>query len=301
MIPAASDVGVLVGRFQVHRLHEAHLALIRSVYDTHPQTVIVLGLSPARVTHRNPLDFEARKQMLLDAFPKATIFYLHDQPSDDIWSDKLDALIDGYLSPRQSVRLYGGRDSFITRYHGKYETQALDSPVYVSGTELRQSITRSVKASEDFRAGVIWASANGYPRVYPAVDVAICQDVAGQRLHDWLMVRKPNEKQWRFPGGFVLPTDRSYEDAAKREAMEETGAEIGRLEYVGSFLVDDWRYRQETDKILTTLFKAAYVFGPIRPADDVAEARWSNQIDVADIVPEHHPLVNALIRSAAHA
>lgn len=43
------DVGVIVGRFQVHQLHDAHIHLIKSVYDTHAHTIVVLGVSRARL------------------------------------------------------------------------------------------------------------------------------------------------------------------------------------------------------------------------------------------------------------
>lgn len=298
-MPKTSDVGVIVGRFQVHRLHDAHHTLIQSIYDTHRHTVIVLGLSQARVSTRNPLDYEARKQLLLAAFPTATIFYLKDEPTDEGWSAKLDALIADYASPAQAVCLYGGRDSFIARYKGRYRVEILEPATYVSGTELRKSIARSVRASEDFRAGVIWASANGHPKVFPTVDVGIWrQDQVDPRepspKRKWLFVRKPTESLWRFCGGFIAPTDASLEVAARREVAEETGLEIGELRYCWSGLIDDWRYRDEADKIMTTLFTACHTFGALRPADDVVAAGWFDDMSAALLVPEHRPLFDAI-------
>lgn len=311
-MPKPSDVGIIVGRFQVHRLHDAHLQLIQSVYNTHAQTLIVLGLSQVRVSTANPLDFEARKQMILAAFPKATVLYIQDEPTDNGWSAKLDQIISNYASPAQSVCLYGGRDSFIARYHGKHRTELLEPDVFLSGTELRRSIRASVKASEDFRAGVIWATGNGYPKVFPTVDVAIYRNITippgwvpeqGGDVHvshrEWLLVRKPTEKKWRFCGGFVNPTDVSLEAAAKREASEETGVELGPLTYVASILVDDWRYRGEVDKIMTTLFSAPFIFGPVQPADDIAEAQWFDERRIYPevlIEPVHLPLYAALAK-----
>lgn len=302
MIPRPSDVGVIVGRFQVHRLHDAHLALIKSVYESHSHTVIVLGVAPTRVTHRNPLDFASRQKMIAEAFPTATILYLRDERSDEVWSKELDKLIESVASPAQSVTIYGGRDCFVEHYLGKHKTRVLESEQYVSGSELRKTISKAVKGTEDFRAGVIWASANSYPRVYPTVDVAVWRSTKENealyfpRDYQFLLARKPNEQGWRFPGGFVQPTDESYAVAAKREVAEELGVEIGNLAVITSMVVDDWRYRAESDKIMTTLFVAQFLFGPVRPADDVSEAKWFpvTEIESGLMVPEHLPLLDSV-------
>lgn len=305
MIPKAGDVGVVVGRFQVHRLHAAHQSLIQSVADTHKQVIVVLGVSRTRVTTTNPLDFESRKRLILDSFPdhKITVLYIPDEQSDDVWSRRFDALIENATSPAQAVTLFGGRDSFVSRYRGRYATQVLEPQVYVSGTELRKGISREVRGSEDFRAGVIWAAANGWPVVHPAVDVAVYRyasvqlsEQAPPAQRDWLLVRKETEGGWRLPGGFAQPSDVSWEAAACRELLEETGVEVSEPRYAGSHRVDDWRYRHEENKIVTTLFVAMHKFGGPQPADDVAEARWFPEANLLGgnagfVMAEHMPLV----------
>ena len=47
------DVGIIVARFQVHELHDAHRDLINSVLDRHDRVIIFLGLSEVRNTKRN--------------------------------------------------------------------------------------------------------------------------------------------------------------------------------------------------------------------------------------------------------
>ena len=334
MIPKTGDVGVIVGRFQVHRLHEAHVALIRSVLDSHRQLIVVLGLSRARVTTSNPLDFESRKRMILDTFKddadRISVFYVNDESSDYVWSNRLDGLIEGGTSPAQKIVLYGGRDSFVNRYNGVYKTEILEPQVFASGTELRKGISREVRGTEDFRAGVIWATANGYPRVYPTVDIAVyrgnkqtcCEHGSDYHYDDpiascyaagckcknlvlspleWLVVRKSGESGWRFPGGFAQPSDGAWEQSARRELMEETGVEASTFRYAGSLRVDDWRYRNEDDKIVTTLFVAEHMFGGPKPSDDVAEARWAAEanLDAQSIVAEHLPLLGLARRAVA--
>lgn len=270
------DIGVIIGRFQVHQLHDAHKNLINTVAANHKRVILFLGVSPTLVTKKNPLDFVTRKEMVHQEFPDLTILALPDFPSDRDWGNELDRRI-REACPMGSVLLYGGRDSFINYYQGSFQTHELDGMANFSGTEVRKEVSQEVKASQDFRAGVIFAAYNQYPKVFATVDVAI---VRGKEL---LLGRKANEDLFRFIGGFTDPTDDCYEDAAKREAFEETGLEIGQPRYIGSKKIDDWRYRNEVDKIITHLFVADYVFGNPQAQDDIAELRW---FDIDKITPE---------------
>lgn len=291
------DVGVIVGRFQVHELHDGHKELIDHVCSQHSKVIMFLGLSHVPVSINNPLDFESRRQMIQSEYPDINVLYIKDMPSDKAWSNRLDDMIADVVAPGQSVVLYGARDSFIEHYEGRFDTRELvsDSETYYSGTEVRRTIARSsARSSADFRAGVIFASANRHPIAYCTVDVAITDDC--NRI---LLVRKHNERLFRFPGGFSEPTTPSLEADARREAYEETGVSITDPQYVGSLVVDDWRYRNERDKIKTTLWKARFQSGRPAPQDtgEIAEVRWFNleELRENDIHPTHRPLL-ALMR-----
>lgn len=283
------DVGVIVGRFQVNELHEAHLDLIQGVCNEHQKVIIFLGLSPVLVTQNNPLDFESRKQMVLDEFPNVIVMYIKDNPSDEQWSKELDEKISDLIGPNQSVVLYGSRDSFISHYSGKFKTQELLQEVYVSGSEIRKNISKKVKNTSEFRSGVIWGAYNRYPTCYPTVDIAIFNDDYTKIL----LGRKPKETLYRFVGGFADPRSESYEADARREVMEETHVEVSDPEYIGSMLVNDWRYRHEVDKIKTMFFKCKVIFGRPEPGDDIAEVRWFDFNTLKDemLVKEHVKLL----------
>ena len=283
------DIGIIVGRFQVNELHPGHCELINDVAARHKRVILFLGVTPVLVTRNNPLDFITRKEMLLQTFPNITILSIPDTPSDADWSRELDKRI-REACPVGSVVLYGSRDSFIKYYSGSFETNELPAHHTTSGTEVRESISREVKASLDFRAGVIFAAYNQYPKVYPTVDVAILKN------NQVLLGRKPNQHKFRFIGGFTDPTDNSYEEAAAREAEEETGAQITNIKYAGSAKIDDWRYRGETDKIISHLFVADFAGGNPEAKDDIDELRWFDvtKLTTDDFVPEHHVLLNLL-------
>ena len=284
-----ADCGVVIGRFQVNELHEAHIDLITSVLNKHDRVLLFLGNSTIRNTLNNPLDYRARRTMIADKFPAVEIHYINDNPSDTAWTKNLDKLIGEQLLPMQTVTLYGSRDSFLKCYTGKFNTCELEATTFISGTEVRRRVCNNYPPTADYRAGMIAATAYRFPTAFQTVDIAVVNDKG-----ELLLARKPEEKKWRFIGGFSDPASVSLEEDAKREVQEEAGVEVGNITYLGSTLINDWRYRGEIDKIKTALFVAKYVFGKPEGADDVAEVKWVsiNNLTKNDIVETHHVLID---------
>lgn len=287
-----TDVGIIVGRFQVPDLHASHIDLIQSVRKNHPKVIIFLGVSPLLVSTNNPLDFESRKQMLLEKFPDVTVLYLKDTKYDTVWSKRLDEQIKDVVSDNQTVSLYGSRDSFISRYSGKFPVVELESKSHLSGSDIRKSIKAKVRPSYDFRAGVIWAALNRFKQTFHTVDVAIYNEDETEVL----LGKKPYNDKWQFIGGFTTPESNSDEEDARREVMEESGLEVTSLQYIGSCNINDWRYKNEQDKIRTTLFKTHRAFGTAKGADDLPEVKWFKISNVVEVLDEMHmPLWNMLV------
>lgn len=281
-----TDAGVIIGRFQVHELHAAHKEIIEHVRSKHKKTIILLGNSPVPHTRRNPLDFTSRMLMIQEEFPDVVILPILDMKSDDEWSKQVDFSLRS-VNPTASITLYGGRDSFIPHYKGKFRTEELEPSVWSSGTEVRKSVSHDVMKSPLWRAGVIYAAHNRYVSPFPCVDIAVLK---GKKL---LLARKPHEDQWRFPGGHVEPGE-NYEEAAKRELHEEVGQDLetSSLRYLGSYPVDDWRYDKLQESVSTALFVCDHVFGHPDPDDDIEECGWFDikGLDDDDIVEAHLPL-----------
>ena len=285
-----ADVAVVVGRFQVNELHEAHIDLINSVTQKHDRVLLFLGNSIIRNTTSNPLDYRARRAMIAEKFPTVEVHYINDHPSDTVWSKNLDKQISEQLLPLQSVTLYGSRDSFLKAYSGKYNVCELEATTFISGTEVRRRVVNNYPPTADYRAGMIAATAYRYPTAFQTVDIAVVND-----KREVLLARKPEEKKWRFIGGFSDPRSVSLEADAKREVSEEASIEVDDITYLGSTLIDDWRYRGEQDKIKTALFVAKYVFGKPEGADDIAEVKWvpiGTGLTKDNIEPLHHVLVD---------
>ena len=288
------DIGVIVGRFQIHELHTEHKAMIDEVISNHEKVIFFLGVTIAQGTRSNPLDFLSRKTMIEEEYKNviSAIVPIHDRKSDEIWSKNLDEKI-REIDSIGSVVLYGSRDSFIPHYSGKFDTIELVPEREISGTEIRIDVSKRIKRDKNFRAGIIYGAYNRFPVVHPVIDVAIMNEDETEVL----LGRKPNEDLFRFIGGFVDVNDKSYEETVKREAMEETGLEVGDIKFLTSTHVNDWRYNRSIDRsVMTSFYKAKMIFGNPKGNDDIVEVKWFKLINLKpeNVVGEHGKLVTIL-------
>jgi bifunctional NMN adenylyltransferase/nudix hydrolase len=277
-------IGVIIARFQTPYLHEGHKTLIDAVQAKHGKTVIVLGISPVLGSRRNPLDFPTREKMIKKEYPEVVVLPLADHPLDTKWSNHLDTLLSNTF-PGSQFTLYGSRDSFANYYSGKNTVVELPKNGGFSASEIRAIVKERIMDSVEFRSGIVYAYANTYLKVCPTVDVAVFRD----NKKEILLGKKENDQKWRLIGGFSDPTDESYENAALRELKEECkNIEVGEMKYERSFRVNDWRYKNEPDKIITTLFSTEFISGNPEGSDDIAEVRWFTLQQVSEMINPGH-------------
>ena len=292
-----ADVGVIIGRFQVHELHQAHRELFQLVSANHDKVICILGMAHTKSTKRDPLDFQQRKAMLESEFPEIVYSYQKDQSSDEVWSEQIDATISDLITPSQTVMLYGSRDSFLGHYLGVHSTTALEPSVIVSGSELRRTISNEAKSSPEFRAGAIWATSNQYQSPVMTVDIV----PVAPNGNSILLCKKSGEQQLRFVGGFV-DTQESLEQAALRELEEETGIKAELVTFVTSQVIKDWRYRAPGPNILSSLFATPWFDESTAEAkDDIESLYWVTTKEIREnkasgIVPEHRALMSELLK-----
>jgi len=286
------STSAIVARFQVHELTAGHIDLLKKVTALAKRTVVFLGLTPCKCTFNNPLDFQARKVMINETFPDIEVYYIHDMGSHILWSDNLDAGLKKIGCASEDTCLYGSRDSFIQYYSGTFDTCELEQEVFTSGTDIRKKIGQIVEKSAGFRAGVIWATHNQWKMVLPTIDVVIFNE-AGTKI---LLGKKAQEPHYRFIGGFGEPGE-DFDTTAARETKEEANIDVDGLEYVKSFVISDWRYASEMNKITTILYKTIFKVGSPAPGDDIDELRWFpfNKFTIASIMPEHREMLTYLL------
>lgn len=284
-----SGTGVIVGRFQVVELNALHKKMIGKVLRRHKKVAVFLGSNPAP-SNLNPIDLMFRVDLFESHYKdKLEVFEMPDLPDDRIWSQELDRRI-LEMRPEGNVVLYGTMEGFLERYSGRYSAELLEA----SPDELPELIGMDDEWDiRSFRAGMLYAAMRRFPTVYPTVDVAVFRNEMSQVL----LARKEHETRYRFPGGFSDPEDDSFEMAAMRELVEECGdIVVDNLMYLGSLKVDDWRYRETADGIITHLYACSFVSGNPSPNDDIAEIKWFDVEKIKEelFVPEHKDLWNLL-------
>ena len=284
-LPGPTDVGVIIGRFQVPDLHPGHRKLFEIVTTRHKRVLVLLGIPAWRGGLNHPLDYKTRELMIRNAYPDVTVSYITDRQTNEEWSADVDRAIRS-LYPLEKVTLYGGRKGFTSHYTGSLPTiETLEDPVFdsQSGTNLRHNTAALPRDTSDFRAGVIYSSYALPTSVVPCVDAAILKAANG--WYDVLFIRKPHERLWRFPGGKVDPGDASYEIAVAREAREETGLEVGKPVYIASEgKIKDWRGEASGISIASSLYYLPYIYGAACAGDDAAYAQW---FKLAEVTPDH--------------
>lgn len=290
-----SSLGVVIGRFQIHELHEGHIALIDYVDARHEQMLILVGHNSIRFNTDDPFPFHIRKQMLESRYPRATILPLPDSPiGNEHWSSVVDQKVASVSFTGEAV-LYGSRDSFIPHYTGRFQTETVPEFANRSATQVRAEAGAAVVDDPMFRLGWLAAIHAQYAVTDPTVDIAI-------HTPDWsqvLMGRRGPGAPLRFFGGFVDPTDASYEVAAGREQTEEAlGVVVGEPKYVGSRRVNDPRYRNSKYGIMTTLFAMEFQGGDTPAAgDDMGQVEWCPLEErlVPLVSSEHQKLFHMLL------
>ncbi|MEU3457531.1 NUDIX hydrolase [Micromonospora sp. NPDC006766] len=130
------------------------------------------------------------------------------------------------------------------------------------------------------------------PLILPGTSVLVLDDIG--RV---LLIERTGIAGWGLPGGFMEPGE-SFEDAGRREVLEETGLEIGALTLLGVFSGPEYYFRYPNGDEVHNV-TAAYT-APVRSgtlAVDGTELRGGRFFAVDelpdDIIGPEKPIVDA--------
>jgi len=125
-----------------------------------------------------------------------------------------------------------------------------------------------------------------YKSPKPTVDVIITD---GKRVILVERGRDPYKGKWVFPGGF-MDFGETAENAAVREALEETGVQVEITEILGVYSAPD---RDPRSHHVSIVFIARQLEGEPVGGDDAADAKWYNLEDLrpGDLAFDHDLIV----------
>ena len=294
MTKKLKSLGVVIGRFQIHELHDGHIALLDLVSERHECMLILIGHNSIRFNEVDPFPFHIRKQMLETRYPSAIILPLLDSPISNVhWSSVVDEKV-AAASYNGDAILYGSRSSFIPSYTGRFKTEEVPVFQNCSATQVREEAVKEYVNDPMFRLGWLAAIKEQFKVTDPTVDIVI-------HTRDWnriLMGRRGQGSPLRFFGGFVDPTDQSYEDAAKRERTEEAlNVTVGEPIYVSSARIDDPRYARSKYGIMTSFYAMEFEGGEALAGDDMGLVEWCDFTPelIERVSPTHHVLFKKLL------
>lgn len=290
------ELGVIIARFQAPNLTDAHQYLIRQVATRVERILILLGVAPVPLLRKNPLEFAIRARMVQDwcnvEYPnrEVLILPLYDCFGDDEWVARVDQAINS-VNINGGATIFCGPDGAGPIYSaagGRYPIEVLDS---AGGHASKVRYELTPRYTEDFRAGVIYATERRFINPFPVIDVMI-KDGDNVLLAHKKIDRRDDGREWRLVGGFVDVTDPSLEAAVRREVREETGLEISEPMYIGSAQVNDWRFRSGPEVILTSVFYCQRIWGKEQANDDIDDLRWFPKEKVPEVIhPTHEHLI----------
>lgn len=321
---------IIVGRFQIHdiELHLGYRELLKYAFQNYKNVILIIGDSYRKNTFENPLSAQMRDELLIQYCSNndywgnsnhTITLRIEDEKSNFVWSNKLDTIIES-CSYSKKFDILVGRNSFAPFYEGKYKNNIKELTFDIDGissTVIRSQVDYTPKESYtvdqgsiNIAKGAIWASRQPFPRVDFTVDIALINEVKPLE-YQLLLGKKPNENGWRFPGGFVDPTDSTLEIAARRELLEETNIKFNDIPlYISSVNVKDWRYRNSRDSSMTTFFlfllkhdnpARSFILKDQKASDDLSDIKWWSLSLYKDptilreiIEPEHQVLYDIL-------
>jgi bifunctional NMN adenylyltransferase/nudix hydrolase len=305
----ATDVAVLIGRFQP--FHLGHAALLERALEVAPRAVIVLGSARSARQAKNPFNAAERQAMIEACLSPAlrervSFAMVRDYYNEPRWASAVEAAVErasgggrvtlvGFHKDASSayLNLFPGWQRALVPRQAPIDATELRRLYYRGDAELPAELTAALPAAivphlERFRRSAAFealraeaAALEESRRTWgkgPFVTLDAVVTVAG---HVLLVERGrgPGKGLWALPGGFLDGSERLLQGAL-RELREETELGCSESQLRGalkSVVVFDHPDRSQRGRTITHAHYFALdlpELPAVNGADDAAAARW---------------------------
>lgn len=165
----AYKTGLIVGRFQV--LHKGHGDVIRKAKQICEEVVILVGSSQEAGTLKNPLSYEQRKDIIMQAFPDISVYPLPDIGVGNVgkWGDYVMEKAKEYCGKYPELAISGRESRRTSWIEDKWDMAELYIPksIDISATKMIQFIIND--EYESWRQYIEPAIADRYEEIRKSV------------------------------------------------------------------------------------------------------------------------------------
>lgn len=299
--------GLFIGRFQP--FHLGHLSVVKLIEKEVDEIIIGVGSAQKKFTAYDPFLLEERIAMIESSIKdsvkkKYYIIGINDIDNYPKWVGYVES-----LTPKFDI-VYAGNTITQKLFSGKgYEIRSINiNEIKVSATEVRNRIYKdedwkelvpegTAKVIEDVNGiGRIKKIFNGKLNPSPVVDIIIGHYDENNRYEGIILIERKNEPRgWAIPGGFV-DYGESLEEAAVREAREETSLCV---ELEGQLKTYSMPKRDPRKHTISTVF-IAKAKGNFKAADDAVNAKvFTKETLPENLVFDHRTILQDYFKKIA--
>jgi nicotinamide mononucleotide adenylyltransferase len=263
------EVAVTMMRLQSpYGPHSGHMVLISEMFNRADKVLIYIGRDKAFASHKNPLGFDERRELLISEIEAAgfgdrycSILPFTSRRDNAIWSHELDSDIKAHVKrpdlDASKVGMFHSRDSYAPYYfpHGMFPLVEVKEISGINATALRNSVVSHRSLTPDFITGMV-AQQMSQPSVELLVQTRV---IVKTTDGNYILVKyvSSDETKYRFVGGYFSPgKDNSFKESAERKLhLKLNISDRESISFIDEVRIDDWRYKEAGTKIACMVYE----------------------------------------------